>query len=88
MRPVIPLGVAVAMSACSPDPRPPVDQLSFEALEKVATDCAKTGAVATDEYCKRANVVYGPKLHRKKEEERLRKVKEREVPTGGSLPNF
>lgn len=65
--------VALILSACEPA-REPVDKLSFEQLEKVVQTCSSTGKIATDDYCKEALAVYGPKDRERREKARVAKA--------------
>ena len=88
-KPVAPLLIALmaTLAACSPA-KTPVNQLTFEALEKVAQDCQATGKIATDNYCKEAAVVYGQKSFQKKEAERLDRAQKEKYDTKIDIPKF
>lgn len=65
--------IVLTLSACEPA-RESVDKLSFEQLEKVVKTCSSTGKIATDDYCKEALAVYGPKDWERKEKARVAKA--------------
>lgn len=65
--------VAAMLLACERS-RTPVEKLSFEDLTKVVETCRKTGKIATDDYCKEANAVYGPEAYLRHERARVAKV--------------
>lgn len=65
--------IGAFLAACEPA-KTPVDKLSYEQLEKVVESCFANGKIATDNYCKEADVVYEPQRAARKEKARVKKA--------------
>jgi hypothetical protein len=79
-----------ALSLCLPLPDVNRFVLTFQALEGIVQECARSGAIATDDYCKQAQAVYGPKWQHKKEADRLARLHSRGAASHAdvSVPSF
>lgn len=78
---------AAALVGCVPRP---VNELNFDELAKAAHECDATGRTATDDRCKQVQLVYGTRLQKRAEEERLARVQARaaSMATAGKPPAF